>query len=52
MDIKQQVLANHDNKYIHLVDEVGDVVTTDQGMRIKCVGKTSTGEPIWDKCKF
>ena len=29
MDIKQQVLANHDNKYIHLVDEVGDVVTTE-----------------------
>ena len=32
--------------------EIGDVVTTDQGLRIKCVGKTSTGEPIWDKCKF
>ena len=29
MDIKQQILANHDNKYIHLVDEVGDVVTTE-----------------------
>lgn len=29
MDIKQQVLANHDNKYIHLVDEVGDIVTTE-----------------------
>ena len=29
MDIKQQILANQDNKYIHLVDEVGDIVTTE-----------------------
>ncbi len=32
--------------------EIGDVITTNQGLRIKCVGKTSTGEPIWDKCRF
>lgn len=28
MDIKQQLQANHDNKYTYLVDEVGDVTTT------------------------
>lgn len=32
--------------------EIGDVITTEQGLRIKCVGKTSTGESIWDKCRF
>ena len=32
--------------------EIGDVITTDEGLRIKCVGKTFTGEPIWDKCRF
>ena len=29
MDIKQQTLANRKNQYIHLVDEVGDIVTTE-----------------------
>lgn len=29
MDIKQQVIKNHDAKYIHLVDEVGDITTTE-----------------------
>lgn len=28
MDIKQQLQANHDNKYTYLVDEVGDITTT------------------------
>lgn len=27
MEIKQQLLENHDNKYIYLVDEVGDVTS-------------------------
>ena len=29
MDIKQQIQANHENRYIHLVDEVGAIVTTE-----------------------
>lgn len=32
--------------------EIGDVITTDEGLRIKCVGITSNGEPIFDKCRF
>ena len=32
--------------------EIGDVITTKEGMRIKCVGRTSNGEPIFDKCRF
>jgi hypothetical protein len=32
--------------------EIGDVITTDEGLRIKCVGRTSNGEPIFDKCRF
>ena len=32
--------------------EIGDVITTDEGLKIKCVGRTSTGEPIFDKCRF
>jgi hypothetical protein len=29
MDIKQQLQANHDNKYIYLIDEIGDTVVTE-----------------------
>ena len=32
--------------------EIGDVITTEEGLRIKCVGRTSNGEPIFDKCRF
>lgn len=28
MDIKQQLQVNHDNKYVYLIDEVGDTTTT------------------------
>ena len=29
MEIKQQLVENHDSKYIYLVDEVGDITTTE-----------------------
>ena len=32
--------------------EIGDVIKTEDGMRLKCVGRTSTGETIFDKCRF